>query len=857
MKSPFSNLLSLPLGLLLFIYTSSVQGTTPSAPFLNFLSNPTPPLQSTLQPHPPILFLPSSQDPHGIEARTRHYTIQIRPTSLHLEASSFSESKRVPTLTPLHLQLIHANPNSQAQIENVLPTKIHDLRNFNSTDSSPFPPKQVGTSVRFPKIYPGIDLHYYGNNGYLEYDFILAPNTSADQIRFQFPQDQSFKIHPDKKTLHVTNPKGRFEISSPIAYQWIDQIKHPVEVHFLQINAYEIGFALGDYRKDKELIIDPILLGHHPTPQSEISTPPSNPLHKLTLSAQAANTPSINTDATYLTTLIGGTQADQGWDIALDSQGNAIVVGATQSSHIPSQAPEGVFTNYSGGNFIFDFINHVEGDAFIAKIKPDGSMDFFTYLGGNSSDAAIAVALDANDQIYITGYTASTNFPVFPTNQIFQPHIAGSTNFLVQFYRYDAFVTKLSADGSKIIYSTFLGGDGEDESFDIQVNGAQEALIVGQTASTTASLPPFTDISIQEGSTNGAFIAQLNAAGSALNFFTYLSGNGFDSFESVALSPQGNFWVCGFTSSTDLPTPQATQPTFSGLFDAYYLHLSADGSNLLTGSYLGGTGTDVANRITLNPAGQPLLTGETDSRDFPVSNNALQPTFNGGLNDAFLVAHPTGTTPYYATYLGGPRNDVGWDIQAQPSGRILLLGNSSSPNIASFSTERSLERIDEDFFVLLMNPGATEILWANLLGDIYDDSAYGIASNPNQTELFVVGETFFSLNFPGTEKQVMGTRDAFLTKIQGLPIPPPSAPPVLSVTVMANNQLELSWINHPFTPYHLRMKSTLNAEDPWTILPLQTSGDSLPDSRIRVRIPVETSQNTFYQLTTQAATQQE
>jgi hypothetical protein len=305
-----------------------------------------------------------------------------------------------------------------------------------------------------------------------------------------------------------------------------------------------------------------------------------------------------------------------GTGIAVDpTTGDALVTGYTSSTDFPIANP--LQPNYGGG---FD-------DAFVARLQADGSaLVYSTYLGGSGSDYGQGIAADpTTGDALVTGYTASTNFP---TANPLQPTNHGG---------YDAFVTRLSADGSALVYSTYLGGSGADRGLGIAVDPATgDALVTGYTIST--NFPTANPLQPNYGGGFAdAFVARLSADGSALVYSTYLGGSGNDYGNGIAVDPStGDALVTGATGSTDFPTANAFQPTNHGSVTAFVARLSADGSALVYSTYLGGSGNDAGFGIAVDPStGDALLTGGTASTDFPTAN-PLQPNYGGG-GDAFVA----------------------------------------------------------------------------------------------------------------------------------------------------------------------------------------------------------------------------
>ena len=303
----------------------------------------------------------------------------------------------------------------------------------------------------------------------------------------------------------------------------------------------------------------------------------------------------------------------------MDGAGNAYVTGSTSSTNFPTTT--GAFqTSLSSGN---------SQDIFVAKLNSAGTaLGYSTYLHGNDPDAfdsGLAIAVDGSGIAYVTGYTYSTSFPT--TTGAFQPSHSTADGLS------HAFVTKLNAAGTALIYSTYLSGSGSDQAYAIAVDGSGNAYVTGSTASinfpTTAGAYQTTF-----GGGGEAFVTKLNAIGTALVYSTYLGG---DAGRGIAVDAAGNAYVTGNTSSSAFPTTtDAYQTTFNGILDAYLTKLNAAGAALVYSTYFGGTGVDVAYGIALGDAGNAYITGSTSSSNFPTTPGSEQTSYGGG-GDAFVA----------------------------------------------------------------------------------------------------------------------------------------------------------------------------------------------------------------------------
>ncbi|MEW6126789.1 MAG: SBBP repeat-containing protein [Acidobacteriota bacterium] len=321
-------------------------------------------------------------------------------------------------------------------------------------------------------------------------------------------------------------------------------------------------------------------------------------------------------NALVYATYLGGANDDRAWAVALDSSGNAYLTGETRSSNFPLVNQ---LQNYPG-----DFNNN----GFVTKLNPNGSaLAYSTYLGGNSYDQGTDLVVDLSGKVYVTGMTQSTTFP---TLNAFQASLGSA--FL------DAFVTKLDTNlsgASSLIYSTYLGGNLEEQGSGIAVNASGNALVTGQTASANFVTTAGALQTVYGGGFYDGFVTMMSASGNALVYSTYLGGNAQDEGEDIALDASDNAYIVGFTHSSDFPTVLPFQAANGGAPDAFISKLNPSGSALVYSSFLGGSSTEVGQGIALDNTNSVYLTGYTLSGNYPTVNPVQ--AARGGSIDAFVA----------------------------------------------------------------------------------------------------------------------------------------------------------------------------------------------------------------------------
>ncbi len=436
--------------------------------------------------------------------------------------------------------------------------------------------------------------------------------------------------------------------------------------------------------------------------------------------------PMINAAMNY-STYFGGSGNTTVTSVAFDTYGNAIVAGWTIASDLPAN---GVKTKNSGSV-----------DAFVAKLSAGGNrIVWCTYLGGSGDDRAFGVAVDSSNNVYVTGWTQSSNFPLLGA---VQTKLSGGR---------DAFVTKLNSTGTAILYSTYLGGNNYDQGNAITVDSTGAAYITGNTTST--NFPAVNAYQSTYGGQQDAFIAKLNAAGNALVFSTYLGGYGVDQGIGIALDASLDVYITGSTYSSNFPVVNATQPVIGGGEDAFVAELSSAGKVLLFGTFIGGSGgtaglEEIGNAVAVDPSGNVYVAGVTSSSNFPTTAGAYQQTLNnaGAEDHGFAWKINSGKTQIiYSTYLAGTNMDLVNGLAVDPAGNAYLVGSTSSTNFPIVRAFQAAITGLTSGFILKLNPTGSGLIYGSYLGGSASDSANGVAVDSRQN--VVIGGVSSSGDFP-------------------------------------------------------------------------------------------------------------
>ena len=548
--------------------------------------------------------------------------------------------------------------------------------------------------VHYADVYPGIDLAYHGQQGQLEFDFVVSPNADPRQIAFQFSGMRDLRTDRDGNLVLASTGED-VVLHKPVAYQRQAGTRQVVDARFV-VNKDKIGFALGSYDRSRELVIDPIVsystflggsaeddanaiaadaTGAYITGQTASADFPSvnNTFHVGTKDVFVAKLAADGSSLIY-STYIGGNNDDSGNAIAIDASGNAFVAGSTTSADFPVTA--GVVQSTFNGIT----------DAFVFQLNATGTaLTYSTLLGGSLSDVANGVAIDSSKNAVVVGTTLSSDYPTHTPKQA----TAGN-----------GFVTKVNATATAYVFSTYLGGAGGDTVTAVAIDSANNAYVTGSTTNpsfpvTVGAVQPNcgTD-TLCNGGLSDAFVTVYDPTGANYVYSTFLGGSGADRGLGIAVDSSRNAYVTGLTSSIDYPQLSPLMGTFGGgLQDAFVTKLNATGAAMIYSTYLGGNLDDTATAIAVDSSGNASVTGQTDSSNF-VTASATQGTL-AGVHDAFVTQiNPAGSL-LFSTYLGGSQdeNTLGGTsaigaIAVDHAGNIYVAGNTTSasdfPTLTSF-----------------------------------------------------------------------------------------------------------------------------------------------------------------------------
>lgn len=597
--------------------------------------------------------------------------------------------------------------------------------------------------VRYRDVYPGVDLAYHGAaqvqaqaleaqvTNKFEFDFLINPGANPEAVQLGFHGSKGLRTNASGD-LVLASAAGDLQLHRPFAYQELNGKRQSVDAHFVIHAKDRVSFALGNYDHNRQVVIDPTV-----------------------------------TYSTYLS----GSMEDDGNAITVDSAGNAYVSGQTDSTDFPAHG--GVVA--TAGGF----------DVFVTELSPSGALVFTTLVGGTEDDIGNAIAVDTTSTppgIYIAGQTASSDFPIAIPGTAVQPAFINGAPV-------HGFLAKLSANGSSVLWSTFIeGGAGESvlglalsrdavttTDDDVYVVGSTQSIDLGSgTAGANGTVNPLPHgSSLNNGAgANGlddGFIAKVSNGGTQYLFLSYLGGKDDDVAYSVAVNPSGNVYVAGQTASEDFYTTPANvfQPTCgtdthcnaSGgnvVDDAFVVAITSGNTpTYVYSTFLGGEGKDDAFAIAADAAGNAYVTGQTFSASFPTKNPLTGlGTLTSG-EDVFVSSlNPLGTALNYSTYLGGTDGaQAGDSIALDSAGNVYVTGYTTSAGFPVTSTASIFGgggTFGRDAFVseLSLNGSSLSLPFSAYLGGSGDeDIITGAIAVGGSGSIYITGDTNSS-NFP-------------------------------------------------------------------------------------------------------------
>jgi hypothetical protein len=632
------------------------------------------------------------------------------------------------TSAVVRIRLQGARPEPTITGESPLPGKVNYLIGNNPANWHAHIPTYA--KVRYANVYKGIDLVYYGNQSQLEYDFVVAPGADPGRISFGFAGTRP-RLSADG-ALNLTSSAGEICWHKPVVYQQVDGVRKPVAAHYAAVAGRSVGFALGRYDRSRPLIIDPVV---------------------------------------SYSTFLAGTGTDDGRAIAIDNSGSAFVTGDTNSVDFP----------ITPNAFMPDLpVLHVP-TIFVTKLTPDGSgVVYSTYIGGTSSSYADSIAIDSAGHAFITGGTDCATFPTTPGCYQNSPQVPYGNNYF----------SELSADGSTLLYSTYLLGGNENGAC-IRVDSHGNVYAAGEAQNTNFK----TTANAFQTTISGVdvFLIKFVPNGNTFTpvYSTFFGTSGDNDTDAIAVDNSGHVVMTGQTDSTTFPLKNAAQTTTTTSYHAFVAKFDTTQSgnaSLVFSTYLGSPSPGSENShvvdggIGTDPSGNIYVAGETDSPSFPVTAGTYQTVYGGGATDVFVAKYSPSGKKLAATFLGGPSDESAYDVGVDKFGNVYVTGYTS----ASFPQVNSLQPAavvtQEPGFIAILDTSLQHLLFSTIYGGSSSEFSYGIAVPQDGSAVYFTGTTT-SNNFPTTANAFQKTaagQHVFVVKI-GFPIQLP-APQITDYT---------------------------------------------------------------------------
>ncbi|MDX9953364.1 MAG: SBBP repeat-containing protein [Anaerolineae bacterium] len=662
----------------------------------------------------------------------------MHPLTLTLPSSVTLSPSRPLTSTlarwAVKLDFIGANPDVRPVGEKKAETVFSYFRGSQDEWCTGLPSYQ---RLVYQDLWPGIDLVYYGTKGQLKYEFVVHPGADPAQIQLAYRGATGVVPQSDGR-LEVATPVGNFHDGVPFAYQDIGGQRFPVAMNYrltpvvqgtgeqvtfegtvFDLQPVTLNFAIGDYDPAHSLVLDPAFI-------------------------------------VGFSSLLGGSNDDRGYGIAIDGAGNAYITGETTSANFPVTV--GPDLTYNNG----------DQDAFVAKVNTAGTgLIYASFLGGSGFESGWGIAVDGSGGAYITGRTSSLDFPT--TSGWPYQTLNGSLQ--------DAFVVKIDAYGTGLVYAGYLGGNNWDFGAGIAVDGVGSAYVVGTTSSANFPVTGGPDISYN-GSID-AFLAKVNAAGTGLAYAGYLGGNNWDFGAGIAVDSVGNAYITGYTASSDFPAIVGPDLTHNGGEDVFVAKINGSGMGLIFAGFVGGSSDERSTSIAIDGMGNAYITGSTESADFPT---VVGPdlTYNGWIDVFVIKVNASGTSLIYAGFLGTSSAESGYGIAVDGTSNAYITGSTWSPDFPVIGGPDLTHNGASDTFVAKLNTAGTGLVYSSFLGGSQNDEGMGIVLNSSGSS-YLTGYTL-SNDFPTTNElgsTQNGNGDAFVAKITV--INPPEAPTLYTV----------------------------------------------------------------------------
>ena len=593
---------------------------------------------------------------------------------------------------------------------------------------------QIHESARIIDLYDGIDAIYYLDEGVPRYDLIVAPGADPSRIAMRMRGADDVRIEEGGR-LAVGTSLGDLEMHDLVAYQINGKGERCQITSRFRLRDGLVSFEVGAYDRSRPLVIDPIVYS----------------------------------------TYVGGTSPDVAMGIAVDGDGNAYITGYTHA-----QNRQEIFYPTTVG--AYDTTHGEIGDdhLFVTKLSADGSsLLYSTYLGGSLNAVPGGIAVDGEGHAYLAGTTLGRGYPT--TDGAYDTSANGAT---------DIFVTKLSADGSSLLYSTIIGSETSEEIGGIVIDGEGNAFIAGSTKGARGGVgfPYPTTPGVFRSAARGdfdAFITKLSADGSSVIYSTVFGSTELDRIDAIAIDSSGSAYITGLTShvATTLGHYPATSGAFdtsqNGKTDIVVTKLSPDGTTLLYSTFIGGGGNEGGNDIAVDTDGAAYIVGGISwPALYPTTPGAFMPSGVQALDLVVTKLTPDGAALAYSTFIAGKGNDFGYAITVDVAGRATLAGFTTQTKVTAnnYPTTEGNPMLGDgtstDILLTTVSADGSDLLYSVVFGGSSEDRTYAVAVDaagnaylagstyPVRSGLYPTTEGAYSRTYQGSYEDVVVTKIA-------------------------------------------------------------------------------------------------
>jgi hypothetical protein len=590
--------------------------------------------------------------------------------------------------------------------------------------------------VRLTDLYRGIDLVYHSDQQQVEMDYIVAPHVDSKAIQIAISGPSIVTVDASGQ-LSISSAGDELKLLAPVAYQEKNGRREIVQARYILAASHQVGFELGAYDQSRPLVIDPVL--------------------------------------TFAATFGTGSNQTIISDVQVDSNGNIYLSGTTCDTNYPTTS--GAFQTSGGSN-----LSAACYDAVVTKLNPTASQLLYsTYIGGQTNvDFAVHLLVNTAGEATVAGTTGSIDFPT--TSGAYQRSLkSGTCNYSPFFVNQpcaDAFLLKLSADGSSLVYSTLFGGERGDMVMGLAQDTSGDSYISGLTDSTQLPVNSSSYSSTYNGAATcqggtlpcfNGFIAKLNPNGTQLLASTYLGGTDDDNAAQVAVDTSGNVYVTGTADSVNFPTTAGAYrtthagPVHSG--DAYLAKLDSTLHTLQYSTFFGGSAEDISINLRVDATGAAYITGSTLSSDLPTTLGAFQTTYKGAplgttqcisALDTSILNQPTCGDVFlakidpsksgaaqldFATYIGGSANDFAYTLSLDSQQNVWILGDTNSPDFPLTSDAYFSNGSTANLFLSEIKNDGTQLLFSTFLSQLSSNGALGLGLTIDPSnDVYVAGQ---------------------------------------------------------------------------------------------------------------------